>query len=88
MTPFEIDRQGRPWRAGEARTRLDPLPEKLEVIDGRLAWTPIELRAMLGAVLEQAGADLAVSLGDVAVWRAAVEARERVDSPLPGEPAP
>lgn len=81
---FEIHRQGRPWRVDEIRARLDLLPEKFEVFGGRVAWSPEELRAMLGVVLEQAGADLAVSLGDLSVWHAAVEARE--SEPAPDDP--
>ena len=69
---WNIRRTGRRWVGNELRARVDLLPEKFEVIDGELLWSDEERLAMLGAILEQVGADQAVRLGDPAVWRAAV----------------
>ena len=69
---WNIRRTGRRWVGNELRVRVDLLPEKFEVIDGELLWSDEERLAMLGAILEQVGADQAVRLGDPAVWRAAV----------------
>ena len=42
------------------------------MIDGKLLWDDEERRTLLGLLLENVGADAAVTLGDPAVWRAAV----------------
>ena len=35
---WDIRREGRAWRDGEAGQRYDLTPEKLEMIDGKLLW--------------------------------------------------
>lgn len=79
---WDIRRDGRAWGADELAQRRARTPEKFEVIGGRLLWSDDELIAMLGMLLEQAGADRAVALGDATVWQAAVRAREGTRVPL------
>lgn len=69
---WDIRSKGRAWRGEEARLRHALLPEKLEIIQGRLLWDDDERRLVLGLLLENLGADEAVRLGPPEVWRAAV----------------
>ena len=57
--------------------RFDLAPEKIEICDGKLFWNDRERLTMLALLLENLGVDAAVTLGDFAVWREAVEAREK-----------
>lgn len=70
---WRIGRKGRAWTGGEAMERYELTPEKLEMVEGRLLWSHEERVQLLGLLLENVGADAAVSLGDRAVWRAAVD---------------
>lgn len=72
---WDIRRDGRAWNAGEARQRYDLTPEKFEMVDGKLLWDDEERIKLLGLLLENVGADRAVRLGNVEVWRAALAAR-------------
>jgi hypothetical protein len=69
---WDIRREGRAWVGNELRERWERMPEKFEVIDGRVLWSEDEQLTMLGAMLEQVGIDKAVRLGDPARWRAAI----------------
>jgi hypothetical protein len=69
---WDIRRDGRAWRAGEAMARYELTPEKIEMVEGRLFWSTEQRITMLGLLLENVGADAAVRLGDPAVWKAAV----------------
>ena len=67
-----IGREGRAWTGDEFPSRIDLLPEKLEVYRGRLLWSEDERIQLLGLLLENVGVDRVVRLGDSAVWRAAI----------------
>jgi hypothetical protein len=67
-----LEGRSRPWTVEGLRTRLHGFPEKLELIDGRLYASEEELLALLGFLLEEAGAARAVRLGDPDVWRRAL----------------
>jgi hypothetical protein len=58
--------------AREASQRYELTPEKIEMIDGKLFWDDEQRLAMLGLLLENVGADAAVTLGNPVVWREAV----------------
>ena len=73
---LEIRREGRAWRAGEGRQRYALLPEKFEMIEGRLLLTDEERLTVLALLLENVGVDQAVRLGDAEVWRAAIAGLE------------
>ena len=77
---WDIRREGRAWTGDEFQERRPHLPEKFEVIGGRLLWTDEQVTSMLGMLLEQAGAERAVGLGAPSVWKAAIAARERPTS--------
>jgi len=69
---WRILNEGRAWTGEEVRQRLELLPEKLEIVEGRLLWDDEERKALLGMLLENLGADAAVRLGVPEVWRQAV----------------
>ena len=70
---WDIRLEGRAWRK-EALDRFNLVPEKTEMIDGRLFWSEADRVRMLGLLLENVGAAEAVRLGDPEVWRRAVGA--------------
>lgn len=72
--PWEIRREGRRWRAEEARERFALTPEKFEMVDGKLFWSDRDRVVLLALLLENVGVDQAVRLGRPEVWRAAVHA--------------
>jgi hypothetical protein len=76
--PFEFDirREGRPWTSEEVDAKYRPhesVPEKMELIEGKLFWSDEQRITMLGWMLEHLGADVAVRLGEPEVWKVAVE---------------
>ncbi|MGI8911977.1 MAG: hypothetical protein ACR2JR_15725 [Rubrobacteraceae bacterium] len=73
---FEIRREGRSWTGEEVSVKYRPhvtVPEKMELIDGKLFWSDEQRITMLGWMLEHLGADAAVRLGKPEVWKEAVE---------------
>jgi len=71
---WDIRREGRAWSGDEAMQRYNLTPEKFEMYRGKLFWSDEDRLNMLGLMLENVGADQAVRLGDLAVWRAAIAA--------------
>ena len=69
---WDIRRQGRDWQGDEIMARYYLVPEKIELIRGRIFFDDEQRLRMLGLLLEQLGADAAVRLGDPQVWREAV----------------
>ena len=69
---WDICKEGRAWRKGEARERYQLTPEKMEMVDGKLLWSDEDRELLLGLLLENVGADRAVQLGDPEVWRSAI----------------
>ena len=61
---WDIRREGRAWSGAELSERRELMPEKLEVIEGRLLWDDEERLALLALLLENVGLDRAVRLGD------------------------
>lgn len=73
---FDIRRQGRKWGRAEIEQKYRQLcPEKIELIEGRMFWTDEERLSMLALLLENVGMDAAVSLGDPALWKQAIDER-------------
>ena len=80
---WDIGLQGRAWRGGEALAKLYQLPEKLEMIEGRLFWDEDERLRMLAALLENVGLVAAVRLASLDLWREAIEqAATQGDAPV------
>ena len=69
---WSIGLEGRSWSGEEMLARLDLMPEKTEVIGGKLYWTDEDRLIMLAVLLENVGAGAAVRIGDPEVWRRAV----------------
>ncbi len=71
--PWDIRRKGRAW-GPEALARLELAPEKFEMVDGKLFWNDRQRLTLLALLLENVGIDAAVRLGDVKLWREALDA--------------
>jgi len=69
---WDIRREGRAWEGDEAMQRYELTPEKIEMVKGKLLWDDEDRVKMLGLLLENVGADRAVRLGNLDVWRAPV----------------
>ncbi len=69
---WDIRNEGRDWRKDEAWQRFELIPEKFEMIHGRLLLSDEDRENLLGVLLELVGADRAVQLGRSEVWRAAI----------------
>jgi hypothetical protein len=68
---WDIRRGGRAW-GDEAMDRYFSMPEKTEMVEGRLFNSAEEREHMLCLLLENVGVDRAVQFGDPSVWRAAI----------------
>jgi hypothetical protein len=65
---FAIGLEGRRWTVDHWHSLSDVLPEKFEMIDGKLFWSERERLGMLAAMLEQVGLAKAVTLAPKALW--------------------
>ncbi len=72
-SPWDIDLDGRTWTVDEWYARGENLPEKFELIDGRMFWSQEERLALLAALLEQVGLTEAVRLAPRERWLAALD---------------
>ena len=63
--------EGRAW-GPEGLSRYYMVPERIELIDGKLFWSEEERLTMFAHLLENVGANQAVRIGNPGVWRAAV----------------
>ena len=73
---FNIQRQGRKWSRTEVEQKYHKLcPEKIELIEGKMFWTDDQRLNILALLLENVGIDVAVRLGDPALWKQAIEER-------------
>ena len=69
---WNIGLQGRSWTAEELLARRELMPEKREIIDGKLYWTDEDRLVMLALLLENLGTAAAVRIGSRDVWRQAI----------------
>lgn len=69
---WDIRHEGWAWSREEVSFRYNLIPEKIELVEGKLFWSEEERLNMLGMLLENIGIDKAVSMGDPAVWREAI----------------
>ena len=65
---WNIGLEGRIWNVDEFLSLDGVLPEKFELIDGKLFWSERERLNMLSAMLEQVGLREAVKLAPKALW--------------------
>jgi len=70
---WNIQRDGRAWNGEEALKRYDLIPEKIEMLGGKLFLDEDDRLIMLGLLLENIGADKAVRLGNPEVWCEAIK---------------
>ena len=63
--------EGRAW-GPEGLPRYYMVPERIELIDGKLFWGEEERLTMFAHLLENLGVNQAVRIGNPGVWRAAV----------------
>jgi hypothetical protein len=69
---WDIHREGRAWDGDEMRSRYNVIPEKIELIQGKLFWGEEVRLNLLALLLENVGVDKAVRLGSLDVWREAI----------------
>ena len=74
---WDIRREGRAWDPEEVPARYRVIPEKIELILGRLYWSETDRLNMLALLLENVGVDKAVRLGNPDVWREAISRLDR-----------
>ena len=68
---WDVRLEGRAWGA-EGLSRYCMVPEKTEMVDGKLFWSDEDRLTMLALLLENVGTAQAVRIGDPDIWRAAV----------------
>ena len=68
---WDVRLEGRAWGA-EGLSRYYMVPEKTEMVEGKLFWSEEDRLTMLALLLENVGTAQAVRIGDPDVWRAAV----------------
>ncbi len=69
---WDVQREGRAWSGDEVDTKYFSMPEKMELVGGKLYWSDDDRLKVLASLLEHMGADAAVRIGDPSMWRAAV----------------
>ena len=75
---WRIERRHRSWTPDEFRARLEFLPEKFEIFDGKLLLGVNDRINLLAILLENVGTDAAVRLGSPEVWEQALDAARRL----------
>ena len=73
---FDIGLEGRTWNVTRYYELDSVLPEKMELIGGKLFWSERERLGMLSAMLEQVGLREAVKLAPRELW---LEALRQLD---------
>lgn len=83
---WNIGRAGRPWTGPEGLEKLDRLPGRLEMAQGKLCLSKAERLTLLAGLLENIGLDEVVKLGQFQDWQEAIAARAnaRSEPPAPG----
>jgi hypothetical protein len=70
---FDIGLEGRRWNVDRFLSLDTVLPEKMELIEGKLFWSQRERLGMLSAMLEQVGLVEAVKLAPKELWLEALK---------------
>ena len=68
---WDVRLEGRAWGA-EGLSRYFMVPDKTEMVEGKLYWSEEQRLTMLALLLENVGATQAVRIGDPEVWKQAV----------------
>ena len=69
---YDVGLHGRAWEPPEAFVRHRELPQKVEMVRGKLFWSDEDRLLVLAALLEQMGAETAVRIGEPEIWRSAI----------------
>ncbi|MDR7299500.1 hypothetical protein J2X16_004870 [Pelomonas aquatica] len=72
---WDIGRTGRKWTGPEGLAKLERLPDRLELVDGKLCFNETDRRNLLAGLLENIGLDEVVQFGSVEDWQQAIAAR-------------
>ncbi|MBA4342305.1 MAG: hypothetical protein C0423_09155 [Methylibium sp.] len=72
---WDIGRTGRSWAGPQGLAKLERLPGRLEMIDGKVCSSEAERRELLSGLLENLGIDAVVQFGRVEDWQQAIVAR-------------
>ncbi|HZZ77288.1 MAG TPA: hypothetical protein VFE62_02150 [Gemmataceae bacterium] len=73
---FNIQRAGRKWSSAEIKQKYHKLsPDKIELIEGKMFWSDEQRLNMLALLLENVGIDAALGLGDMLLWKQAIDER-------------
>ena len=67
----DVRLEGRAW-GEEGLSRYYMVPEKTEMVEGKLFWSEEDRLTMLALLLENVGTAQAVRIGDPEVWRQAI----------------
>ena len=73
---FDIGLEGRRWTVDRYYALDDVLPERMELLDGKLFHGERQRLGMLGAMLEQVGLAKAVTLAPKELWLQALDQLE------------
>jgi hypothetical protein len=76
LSRFHIGLEGRTWTVDEWYALSDVLPEKFELIQGKLFWIERHRLGMLAGMLEQLGLVKAVKLAPKELWLEALRLAE------------
>lgn len=71
---WHITRSGRAWSENEVLAKCRLIPEKPDVVGGKLYWSQADRLRMLALLLENVGLDAAIQLADRKLWREALDA--------------
>lgn len=72
---WDIGRAGRQWTGKDGLAKLDRLPGRLELLDGKLCASEAERSELLAGLLENLGLDVVVQFGRMDDWQQAIAAR-------------
>ncbi|NWH06329.1 hypothetical protein [Desulfobacter latus] len=77
---WNIQRKGREWVGDEIRNRINTIPDntRIESYEGKLFWNEKDRITLLGLLLENVGIDKAVQLGNLSLWKEALDAIEDI----------
>jgi Protein of unknown function (DUF2384) len=76
---WDIGRAGRKWTGQDGIARLERLPGRLELVDGKVCINETEGCDLLAGLLENLGLDTVVQFGRIEDWQQAIAARAEAE---------
>lgn len=80
---WDIGRAGRKWTGQDGLAKLERLPGRLELVDGKVCINETERRDLLAGLLENLGLDTVVQFGRLEDWQQAIAARAEAERDPP-----